>query len=119
MQVLISCVLILGFASPCLCGRWINVAKTNNNIFNVIAYGARGDGISDDTQAFLRAWNHTCGAEGTSTLVIPPKKLYFVNNLEFRGACKATSILIQLKGKIVAPPKKAFKDASYWIRSNM
>jgi len=53
MQVLISCVLILGFVSPCLCGRWINVAKTNNNIYNVIAYGARGDGISDDTQVCI------------------------------------------------------------------
>lgn len=26
------------------------------------------------------------------------------------------SLILQLKGKIVAPPQKAFKDKSYWIK---
>ncbi|CAI8595607.1 unnamed protein product [Vicia faba] len=117
MKVLIFCILILGFISSCLCERWnTNAALTKNNVYNVIDYGARGDGVTDDTQAFLKAWSDTCGAEGESTLLIPPNKLYLVNNVEFSGACKAKSILIQLKGKITAPPQNAFKDKSFWIK---
>ncbi|XP_050920526.1 polygalacturonase ADPG1 [Lathyrus oleraceus] len=96
MKVLIFCILILGFVSSCLCERWnINAAPTKNNIYNVVDYGARGDGVTDDTQAFLKAWKNACGAKGASTLLIPPKKLYLVNNLLFNGECKAKSILIQ------------------------
>ncbi|WJX43889.1 galacturonan 1,4-alpha-galacturonidase [Trifolium repens] len=115
MRVLIiTCVFIFGFFSPCLCQR-LNLVTTNNNIFNVMEYGARGDGKTDDSNAFLSAWKSTCAAEGSATLVIPANQIFLVTNLLFNGACKATSIHIQLQGKIVAPPKEAWKDASYWI----
>ena len=48
MQGFIALVLILGFVSPCLCTR-LNVG-TENAIYNVIQYGARGDGKTDDSQ---------------------------------------------------------------------
>jgi hypothetical protein len=48
MQQLINFVIILGFISPCLCTR-LNIG-TKNGIYNVMDYGARGDGKSDDTQ---------------------------------------------------------------------
>nr|XP_004510272.1 probable polygalacturonase At3g15720 [Cicer arietinum] len=96
MQVLITLILVLGFVSPCLCARW-NLEETHdNNTFNVVQYGARGDGKSDDTQAFLTAWNNVCGAQGDATLVIPPNLLFLVNNLIFQGPCKASRITIQV-----------------------
>jgi len=51
MQVLITCVLILGYFSPCLCQRW-NLVGTENNTFNVMDYGARGDGKFDDADVY-------------------------------------------------------------------
>lgn len=51
MQVLITLVLVLGFVSPSLCTRWNVVeANNNNNTYNVMQYGASGDGKSDDSQ---------------------------------------------------------------------
>jgi len=47
MQRLITCLLILGFVSPCLCVRWS--VRTENNTYNVMDYGAHGDGKSDDS----------------------------------------------------------------------
>ncbi|CAJ2654844.1 unnamed protein product [Trifolium pratense] len=115
MRVSIICVLILGFFSHCLCDR-LNLVGTNNNIFNVMQYGAHGDGKTDDAQAFLRAWNSTCAAQGSATLVIPANKIFLVTNLLFNGGdCKATSINIKLQGNIVAPSKEAWKDTSHWI----
>jgi len=48
MKGFIALVLILGFVSPCLCTR-LKVG-TENAIYNVIQYGARGDGKTDDSQ---------------------------------------------------------------------
>ncbi|WJX46025.1 hypothetical protein P8452_32861 [Trifolium repens] len=114
MQLLITCVFIFCFCSPYLCERW-NLVRTKNNIFNVMEYGACGDGKSDDSQAFLSAWKSTCATEGAATLIIPPNKIFLLTNLIFGGACKAKSIHIKLQGKIVAPPKEAWKDKSYMI----
>jgi hypothetical protein len=50
MQGFIVFVLIFGFISPCLC-TGLNV-ETENAIYNVIQYGARGDGKSDDSQVY-------------------------------------------------------------------
>jgi hypothetical protein len=47
----ITFVIILGFISPCLCTR-LDV-KTKNATYNVMDYGARGDGKSDDTQVYM------------------------------------------------------------------
>ncbi|KAK7350537.1 hypothetical protein VNO77_09270 [Canavalia gladiata] len=114
MKVLINWFLILGFVSQHLClGR--NV-QTKNTSYNVIDYGAIGNGISDDSQAFLKAWKDTCGAQGTVTLVIPPNKVFLLKSISFKGPCRGTNINIQLQGKIIVPPKNAWTgDVSDFI----
>ncbi|CAJ1948716.1 unnamed protein product [Sphenostylis stenocarpa] len=76
---------------------------TQNKIYNVMDYGAQGDGKSDDSEAFVSAWNATCGAEEASTLLVPPNGEFMVKGLNFRGPCNATSVNIQVRGRIVAP----------------
>ncbi|KAG5022439.1 hypothetical protein AAZX31_07G116900 [Glycine max] len=103
MQSLDTCVFILAFIiSPYLCH-----SVGTNTIYNVINYGAKGDGRSDDSQAFLRAWQSTCGAQGAATLLIPPNRVFLVSSLILKGPCSA-AIQIQLRGKIVAPAKDAW-----------
>ncbi|KEH18033.1 probable polygalacturonase At3g15720 [Medicago truncatula] len=112
MQGFIALALILGFVSPCLCTR-MNVG-TENAIYNVIQYGARGDGITDDLQAFVSAFSSACKAAGMSTLIIPAGKKYMVSKANFSGPCSAR-VLIQLEGQIVAPSRAASKSKLYWI----
>ncbi|KHN30855.1 Putative polygalacturonase [Glycine soja] len=81
---------------------------TKNTFYNVMDFGAHGNGKSDDSHAFSSAWQHTCGTQGTSTLVIPPKGVFLVSNITLKGPCKARSIHILLQGKIVAPAKDAW-----------
>jgi len=50
MQKLITWVLILYFVSPCFCKRFMRPTK---NTYNVINYGARGNGKSDDSQVYF------------------------------------------------------------------
>jgi len=50
MQRLISCILILGFISDTLCLS--SSAKTQIKYFNVMDYGAHGDGTTDDSNVY-------------------------------------------------------------------
>ncbi|KAK7271094.1 hypothetical protein RJT34_26714 [Clitoria ternatea] len=72
--------------------------------FNVIDYGATGDGQIDDSQAFVKAWEDVCDTSyGNPTLLIPEEKIFLLQPVSFRGPCKSAIINIELKGSIVAP----------------
>ncbi|CAL0324379.1 unnamed protein product [Lupinus luteus] len=101
----IACILILSFVSPCLClKKWNFGLEANESTYhNVINYEAKGDAKSDNSQELLSAWKKACGAQGKQSVVIPKEKVFMVKNLQLNGPCKASSIHIQLLGKIVAP----------------
>ncbi|XP_057958619.1 probable polygalacturonase At3g15720 [Malania oleifera] len=75
-----------------------------NGVFNVVDFGATGNGFFDDSQAFLEAWGAACGStEGTPTVVIPTGKTFLLNPITFHGPCKSNTLLVQVFGNIVAP----------------
>ncbi|XP_027907631.1 polygalacturonase ADPG1-like [Vigna unguiculata] len=96
MQRLIIFLFILGFISPCLCARCVKTEEKENT-YNVIDYGAHGDGKSDDSKAFVSAWKETCGTKGTSTLIIPENRVFLVKGIALNGPCSATKINIRVQ----------------------
>ncbi|XP_043706687.1 probable polygalacturonase At1g80170 [Telopea speciosissima] len=70
-------------------------------LVNVDAFGAVGDGISDDTQAFSDAWNKSCSTP-KSVFLVPQGRIYLINASRFTGPC-ADKLIIQIDGKIIAP----------------
>ncbi|WCJ30216.1 Pectin lyase-like superfamily protein [Euphorbia peplus] len=71
--------------------------------FNVVDFGTVGDGKTDDSKAFLKAWRALCEAkEGSPSLDIPEGKTFLLQPVKFSGPC-ATKVLVQVSGKIVAP----------------
>ncbi|XP_018725780.2 probable polygalacturonase At3g15720 [Eucalyptus grandis] len=75
-------------------------------IYNVINYGAIGNGVDDDTQAFVKAWGDSCGdsgARGTPTLVVPGGKKFKLSPVSFKGPCKSSSFIVKIDGTLVAP----------------
>ncbi|CAN0855004.1 Probable polygalacturonase At3g15720 [Linum grandiflorum] len=86
--------------------------------FNVLDYGAVGDGHTDSSNAFLRAWDDICGASGQATLVIPAGKVFMMSPVSFSGPCKSSKLQIELLGTIIAPGSvKAWRgDNSNWIQ---
>ncbi|XVF87693.1 hypothetical protein PTKIN_Ptkin18bG0141000 [Pterospermum kingtungense] len=75
----------------------------NCKSFNVIDFGAVGDGKADDSQAFLKAWNALCAANDSSTLEIPGSKTFLLKKVDFQGPCKSKPIHIKVLGNIIAP----------------
>ncbi|XP_042448864.1 probable polygalacturonase At2g43860 [Zingiber officinale] len=58
------------------------------SIYNVLDFGAKGDGNTNDTLAFVNAWNAACHKSTTpSTLLIPAGKTFLLSYIEFEGPC--------------------------------
>ncbi|KAM7279748.1 hypothetical protein ACFE04_006882 [Oxalis oulophora] len=85
--------------------RETNKADKSNSIagviFNVLNYGAKGDGRTDDSKAFSAAWDAACKTAG-STMEVPTGSVFLVGPISFSGSC-APNITFQLDGKIIAP----------------
>ncbi|XP_042499546.1 probable polygalacturonase At3g15720 isoform X1 [Macadamia integrifolia] len=79
---------------------------TVSDSFNVVKYGAVGDGKTDDSGAFLKTWTAMCGIAPTytPTLIIPSKKTFLLKPMKFGGPCNLHhNINIKVSGNIVAP----------------
>ncbi|KAL5783129.1 hypothetical protein ACOSP7_008158 [Xanthoceras sorbifolium] len=72
--------------------------------FNVVDFGAVGDGKTDDSTAFWKAWKAVCEAGGDKpTLAIPYGKTFLIHSTRFEGPCKSQNVQIQILGNIIAP----------------
>ncbi|KAI4349873.1 hypothetical protein L6164_010419 [Bauhinia variegata] len=71
-------------------------------VFNVRSFGAVGDGVSDDTQAFKLAWDTACQAEESATLLVPNGYIFMIQSCIFTGPCKSV-LTFQIDGNIVPP----------------
>ncbi|CAI9265553.1 unnamed protein product [Lactuca saligna] len=76
--------------------------RKTSTIFNVLNFGAKGDGTSDDTKAFEAAWFAACKLEA-STMVVPKGSVFLIKPISFSGSDCQPNIIFQLDGKIIAP----------------
>lgn len=59
----------------------------DDGIFDVRAFGAVGDGMTDDTQAFKEAWDAACQVE-SATLLVPSAYSFLIHSTIFTGPCQ-------------------------------
>ncbi|KAG8643630.1 probable polygalacturonase At3g15720 [Manihot esculenta] len=71
--------------------------------YNVLSYGAVGNGNNDDTQAFIKAWTDTCKDSDRPVMLIPKGKTFLVHPVTFAGPCKSSQVDVQLSGNVIAP----------------
>ncbi|KAG5080571.1 hypothetical protein JHK86_004636 [Glycine max] len=81
---------------------------------NVNDYGARGDGKTDDTQAFNDAWEVACSSGGAVLLV--PENNYLLKPFRFSGPCRS-NIEVQISGTIEASENLSdySEDLTHWL----
>ncbi|KAI4368455.1 hypothetical protein MLD38_017011 [Melastoma candidum] len=84
--------------------------------FNVLEFGAVGDGSTDDTKAFEAAWASACKVSG-SVVAVPAGYSYLVGPISFSGPYCQPDIVFQLDGTIVAPtdPKSWGRGLLQWL----
>ncbi|GLJ10103.1 hypothetical protein SUGI_0122210 [Cryptomeria japonica] len=85
-----------------------------DTVFNVLDYGAVGDGQHDDSKAFGQAWEAACKTS-SATLLVPSNKTFLVNNLAFEGQCEP-GLVFQVDGMIIAPEDpEAWESKDVWL----
>ncbi|KAK8987657.1 hypothetical protein V6N11_027402 [Hibiscus sabdariffa] len=83
--------------------------------FEVRRYGAKGDGITDDTKAFQAAWMDACKVVNSAVLV-PARFTFLVGPVSFDGSNCQSKIIFKLEGTIIAPDPQAWRNgASQWL----
>lgn len=75
-------------------------------------FGAKGDGITDDSKAFKNAWEIACSLPMRMRIVIPVGSTYLVHPVDIAGPCRS-KVTLMISGTIVAP-----KDPDAWIGLN-
>ncbi|KAF3783857.1 putative polygalacturonase [Nymphaea thermarum] len=86
--------------------------------FDVVEFGAVGDGRTFDTTAFLKAWEAACRTPGPVKLVIPYRRTFLLGPVYFNGNCISHSIHVQILGNIVAPASPsswAGQSTAHWL----
>ncbi|XP_038689471.1 polygalacturonase-like [Tripterygium wilfordii] len=83
--------------------------------YNVVSYGARSDGKTDSTKAFIAAWNQACGSKDPTTIYVP-KGRFFLGKVVFKGPCKNSAIVVRMDGTLVAPSDyNVIGNSGYWV----
>lgn len=91
------------------------IARNHAAVVNIRTKGAKGDGITDDGQALMSAWNEACGAPAPSTLLIPPGTYMAFPPIDMNGPCKGPIKIKATGATIKAPPELELFLSNYWI----
>lgn len=85
--------------------------------YNVVDFGAKADGKTDSSSAFVKAWIAACNSSKQVTVFVP-RGTFLVNSISFNGSCK-NEMQLYMSGNIVAPNNyKDFRNHEVWIAFN-
>ncbi|KAH7572743.1 hypothetical protein JRO89_XS03G0005800 [Xanthoceras sorbifolium] len=84
--------------------------------FNVADLGARPDGTTDSTQAFLGAWARASGSTMVATIYVPLGR-FLLRNVVFDGkGCKNNNIVVRIDGTLMAPTNyNVIGKVKHWL----
>ncbi|CAI0544802.1 unnamed protein product [Linum tenue] len=87
-------------------------SATDSTTYNVVSFGARGDGVTDDSQALVGAWKAACQLPG-ATVKIPSGFRFLMRPVNLQGPCKG-ELTLQIDGTLLAPSR-----VGDWPKSSM
>ncbi|XP_073032329.1 polygalacturonase At1g48100-like [Primulina eburnea] len=71
-----------------------------STVYNVLEFGAKGDGTTDDTKAFRAAWAAACKVEA-SIVHVPTEYVFLVGPISFSGPYCQHKIVFQVNYKCI------------------
>ncbi|KAJ0092296.1 hypothetical protein Patl1_25489 [Pistacia atlantica] len=104
--------LYMFFLVSCIYSLYPSSAAAN---YNVLSFGAKGNGVTDSTQSFIKAWAAACGSTESATIYVP-KGRYLLRSMAFKGDSRSSDITIRIDGTLVAPADyRVLGQADSWI----
>lgn len=93
----------------------LNLSSATTTNYNVLRFRAKGNGVTDSTQAFTEAWAAACASAGSTTTYVR-KGRYVLGSLAFKGDCKGWDITFRIDGTLVAPADyQVLGQANNWL----
>ncbi|XP_060171408.1 polygalacturonase-like [Lycium barbarum] len=94
-----------------------NLSLAANTIYNVQNYGAKSNGKTDSSTAFLSTWTAACASTRAATIYVP-RGSYLIRNAYFSGkTCKSNAITIRIDGTLLAPSDyNVIGKSGNWIK---
>ncbi|KAL9410453.1 hypothetical protein AB3S75_044255 [Citrus x aurantiifolia] len=93
----------------------LNPSAAAASVYNVLRFGAKGNGVIDSTEAFAKAWAAAC-ASNKSTIIYVPKGRYLLGSVAFKGECQSSDITFRIDGTLVAPADyRVLGQADNWL----
>lgn len=83
--------------------------------YNVVNFGAKSDGKTDSTKAFLNAWSKACASTNPASIYVPQGR-FLLRSASFNGKCNTNAISITIDGTLVAPSDyKVTGNSGNWL----
>ncbi|KAK7246105.1 hypothetical protein RIF29_40964 [Crotalaria pallida] len=99
-----------------LCSFLFNSTLAKSTTYNVVDFGAKPDGKTDSTKAFLSAWDKACVSPKPATIHVPQGQFLIGSAATFRGKCNNKAISITIDGTLVAPSDyRVIGVKRYWL----
>ncbi|KAH0448580.1 hypothetical protein IEQ34_022380 [Dendrobium chrysotoxum] len=73
-----------------------------SNVFDVLTFGAVGNGITDDTEAFKNAWVSACQSINSCVILAPIGYSFMIQSTIFTGPCES-KVVFQIDGTVMPP----------------
>ncbi|XP_031482812.1 polygalacturonase-like [Nymphaea colorata] len=73
----------------------------NGATFSIMSYGAKADGVTDNSGALRKAWSAVCSASQPATLYVPSGQ-FLLHPTLFSGPCANSKIVVQVDGNLIA-----------------
>ncbi|XP_061356010.1 polygalacturonase-like [Gastrolobium bilobum] len=94
---------------------WLNSAMAEAAMYNVVDFGAKPDGKTDSTTAFLNAWGKACASSNPASIYVPQGR-FLLGSATFSGKCSNNAISIAIDGTLVAPSDiSVISEAGNWL----
>ncbi|CAL9757267.1 unnamed protein product [Musa acuminata subsp. burmannicoides] len=89
----------------------------SSGTFDVKDFGAKANGMSDDSKAFLAAWDAACKSSGKVKILVP-SGTYLLNPVKFSGPCRDVQTLeFMLQGTLKATTDlNKFGNGEGWVQ---
>ncbi|XP_051151857.1 exopolygalacturonase-like [Andrographis paniculata] len=92
------------------------VAPNHATDYDIMKFGAKADGKSDDSVAISNAWQEACKSTSPSKVIIP-KGNYMVGPTKIQGPCQAPVTIQATGAQLVAPEDpQLFKSQNSWFQ---
>ncbi|KAM3750009.1 hypothetical protein ACB098_04G004800 [Castanea mollissima] len=85
-----------------LLSMFISIVLATPMTYNVVSLGAKADGKTDSTRAFVSAWTKACASVKPAIIYVPAGRFY-LRQVVFSGPCKNNAIIMRIVGTLVAP----------------